>query len=92
MTKIIYKYPLEVAGKQVVSLPFGSEILSVQMQNRKLCLWALVDPNEECEDRHIEMYGTGHPLGYDFGVPHKYIATFQMEFEQLVFHVFENKL
>lgn len=92
MTKSIYKYPLEFRGKQVVSLPIGSEILSVQEQNDQLCLWALVDPNEQLEERHIEIFTTGEALGNDFGVPNKYIATVQIKFEGLVIHVFENQL
>ena len=92
MTKSICKYPLETKGRQVVSLPIGSEILSVQEQDRQLFLWALVDPNEQLEERHIKIFTTGDVLDNDFGVPNKYIATVQLKFEGLVIHVFENQL
>lgn len=47
------------------------------------------DPNNEKEDRFIEIFGTGHPVGYDMGVDRKYISTYQLNGGSLVFHVFE---
>lgn len=48
----IYKYELQVTDNQNIMLPIGSKILTVQNQNEKACLWALVDPNNETEGRH----------------------------------------
>lgn len=90
MNKTIYKYPLEVTDVQNISLPVGAEILTIQTQNETPCLWALVDPNGiEKESKTIEIFGTGHPIGYDMGVSRKYISTFQLRGGQLVFHAFE---
>ena len=90
MHKSIYKYQLEVTDTQKIELPVGAEILTVQTQNEIPCLWTLVDPNGiEKETRIIEVFGTGHPVGYDMGVSRKYISTFQLRGGQLVFHVFE---
>ncbi len=90
MHKIIYKYPLEVTDVQNISLPVGAEILTIQTQNEIPCLWALVDPNGiEKESKTIEIFGTGHPVGYDMGVSRKYISTFQLRDGQLIFHAFE---
>lgn len=85
----IYKYELQVTGNQNIMLPIGSKILTVQNQNEKACLWALVDPNNETEGRHIEIFGTGHPVLSDMGTDRVYISTFQMHGGQLVFHAFE---
>ena len=41
MKKKIYKYPLEVQDEQVVMLPTGAKILTVQSQKDRPCLWAL---------------------------------------------------
>lgn len=90
MNKTIYKYPLAVTDFQEVLLPIGAEILTVQTQRETACMWALVNPSEtQKEARSIEIFGTGHPIGYDMGISRKYISTFQMHSGQLVFHAFE---
>lgn len=90
MNKTIYKYPLAVTDFQEVKLKIGAEILTVQNQGENACMWALVNPNEkETETRNIEIFGTGHLIGYDMGISRKYISTFQMHGGQLVFHAFE---
>lgn len=88
MKKQIYKYKLNPAVNQALHLPIGAEILCVQMQGADMCLWALVDPNADIEERIIEIYGTGHPINYDMGISRKYISTVQVN-QYLVFHIFE---
>lgn len=88
MKKQIYKYKLKTAVNQTLNLPIGAEILCVQMQGENMCLWALVDPNADIEERIIEIYGTGHPINYDMGISRKYISTVQVN-QYLVFHIFE---
>jgi len=90
MNKEIWKFELETTDHQILKMPLGAEILTVQMQNDTPCLWALVEPSQEKERRFIEIFGTGHPLGYDMGVDRKYISTYQLHGGSLVFHVFEN--
>jgi len=51
MNKSIWKYQLEVTDNQIVKMPKDAEILSVQTQNEEVCLWALVIPNNDKEDR-----------------------------------------
>jgi len=83
--KTIYKYPLEVIDSQEVELPVTAVVLSVQVQNGKPFLWALVDTTFDTEKRIIHIYGTGHPIEK----VHRYVNTFQMMNGQLVFHVFQ---
>jgi hypothetical protein len=78
-----------VTGNQNIRLPIGAEILTVQNQNEQVCLWALVNPNTETENRHIEIFGTGEPILSDMGTSREYISTFQMSGGELVFHAFE---
>ena len=89
MNKTIWKFELETTDNQTLKMPVGAEILTVQTQSDKPCLWALVDPNAEKEGRFIEIFGTGHPVGYDMGIDRKYIGTYQLHGGSLVFHVFE---
>lgn len=90
MNRQIFKYPLTLSDWQELTLPIGAEILSIQVQNELPYLWVLVDPNEvNFETRQIEVYGTGHIIGYDMGVERKHLSTFQMYGGDLVFHAFE---
>jgi len=89
MYQEIWKFPLKVTDRQSIIMPKEAKILTIQNQNGSPCLWALVDPKAEKEDRTIEIFGTGHAIRYDMGVSRKYISTFQMEGGGLVFHAFE---
>lgn len=85
--KTIHKYPLKAEDRQRVSMPDEAELLTVQYQpGFGACLWALVDTAKPHAARKIMIRGTGHPAE-DVG---RYIATFQIPDEGLVFHVFED--
>lgn len=65
-TKVIWKYPLAkfIADKQVLRLPRGYELLTVQVQgpNQDVNLWAMVDPKEATIEVSIYIYGIGQPI------------------------------
>lgn len=84
---MIYKYELQIDDMQVIEMPKGSEILTAQVQNNKVCLWAMVDPvTSKTEGRKIRMIGTGNPVE-DSNL--KYISTVQMVNGLVVWHIFE---
>jgi hypothetical protein len=82
---MIYKYEIPVQSTFELVLPRPSIILSVQEQNGKICLWALVDSNtKETEIRRIHIVGTG----YKFPLTSlQFIATVQLGV--YVWHIFE---
>lgn len=82
--KTIYKYQLEVTGQQTITMPVGSEVLSIQVQYGVPCIWAKVDTGNEVGDRTFVTFGTGHPLPEN---NLEFIGTYQTG--QFVFHVFE---
>lgn len=87
MNNTIYKYPLDTKDTNILELPKGAQILTVQTQNNIPCIWALVNDKEtEKESRFINTFGTGHPIDSS---PRKYIGTYQLHNGALVFHVFE---
>jgi len=88
MNKVIWKYELNTTDVQKLGMPKGAEILTVQTQFDKPCLWALVNPDAEKETRGFMTYGTGHTIPTE-PYPHKYIGTYQLNSGVLVFHVFE---
>lgn len=89
--KTIWKYKLSAQDVQNISMPIGAEILTVQTQHGKPCLWALVDPEAKLavQPRTIEIFRTGHPIAEDMGTQRKYIATFQLFGAEQVYHAFE---
>lgn len=87
--KRIWKYELEVTDIQNISIPKGGEILTVQIQSGKPCLWVLVEPQSATEIRSFEIFGAGNPVLSDIGTSRKYISTFQLMEGSLVLHMFE---
>lgn len=82
----IFKYELKVDDIQFISMPKGAKLLTVQIQRDIPCIWAMVDPDAEKEDKRICMRGTGHDVSEVKDMCH--IGTFQMYGGDLVFHVF----
>lgn len=82
----LFKYQLEETGKQEISIPAFSEILTVHEQNGKICIWAKVDPKFSDIKRIIRMFCTGDEI------PSKgleYIGTCQIHNGAIVLHFFE---
>lgn len=90
MGQTIYKYELAVIDSQSIYMPKGAEILTVQVQNGRPMIWALVTPSQGRvkEERFIETFGTGNPIENQC-VERRYIGTYQAVGGSLVFHVFE---
>jgi len=80
--KTIYKYELRSQDASM-KLPKGAEILTVQIQDGRPMIWALVDPENVLVDRFISIVGTGWQVEDNT----KYICTFMEGY--FVWHVFE---
>lgn len=89
MKNQIWKFPILNIESSVIRMPEGAEILTIQVQDKKPCIWALVNPENEKESRIFEIYGTGHDINCDSEIKRKYINTFQLSGGMYVFHVFE---
>lgn len=94
MNKTIYKYNTVEKGftqKFTIQMPKGAELLSIQIDGKTFAptIWALVDPNQELEERYFELFGTGHDIPCDMGVERKYVGTYQYQKGEFVGHVFE---
>jgi hypothetical protein len=89
----VYKYTLDITGKQVVKMPPGALLLSVQpsdpeREKNQLWVWALVDPDLSPASREFLIVGTGHPCNANF---YAYLGTCMMP-NGLVWHVFHRPL
>lgn len=88
MKKQVWKF--EVIGNNLpINMPKGADILTIQEQKEKCFIWALVDPQNELEERFFELYGTGVDIPCDMGIDRYYINTVQFDGGDLVFHLFE---
>lgn len=82
--KRVYKYNLIVCGKQYLSLPVGSVILSVAVQCNLPVLYALVDTTiSETETYYVNVLFTGVDCNEQ---AEHFVGTLQIE--SLVLHVF----
>lgn len=89
MEETIWKFELKTTDNQFIEMPKGAQLLAVQTQFDKPCVWALVNPKAEKEKRCFEIFGTGHTVSSDMGTDRNYIGTYQLHGGSLVFHVFE---
>ena len=83
----IWKYKLHITDEQIIELPKWSQVLSVGVQDGDICLWALVNPEEEIGQGQIFIRGTGHPCSEEIG---GFYGTVMLRGGALVFHVFGN--
>ena len=88
---VIHKYTLlSGAGHEsssLIEMPENAQILSCQIQNGAIVIWALHDEGKKIV-RHFTCYGTGLHIPYKEVRYH--IATLQDPYG-LVWHIFEEK-
>ena len=84
--KKIFKWVLQAEDRQVLQMPAGATLLSLQVQKEQVCLWALCDPEAELEDRVFIVHGTGFQTPED---PGTYVGTALLYDGGLVLHFFE---
>lgn len=92
---VILEYPLDIAVQQTIHVPIDALILSVEVQNDKLCMWALCEDAAFKKTKPIEvmMIMTGMP-----GVPegilttHHFMGTKMINNGGFVAHVFVCKV
>lgn len=90
MAKRVFKYPIETEDRQNIQIHKGYQILTVDTQNEKPCIWALVDDEAPIIVASIRTHGTGHEVYEPDNL--QYIGSYQLLKGRLVFHVFEDKI
>ncbi len=85
----IWKYEVCLEDEFTISMPKDAKILSVNTQNETSYLWAIVNTDNELENRKFKLFGTGQPdLNFD---NLEFIGTIICYNDRLVFHLFEVK-
>lgn len=86
--KRIWKYSFNSLPRAIFNIPIDAKFLDCQTQNRKICLWFLVDPSNKTEEREFWAELTGlEGRAQDEG---EYLGTIQID--EYVAHIFEAKL
>lgn len=88
--EVIYKYDLQLTDCQEIQMPINSHIISAQLQNGSLKIWAIVDLESPIVKIKIHILGTGFPLPLIEGTFLKHISSIQQE--GFVWHIFEEQV
>lgn len=91
---VILKYPLNIAVQQVVHLPVEAQVLSIEVQNDRLCMWALCEDAAFRQTKAIEVVAivTGMPgVPEDILTTHHFMGTKMLSNGSFVAHVFVAK-
>lgn len=62
---MIYKYNLVPLGTTILSLPLGSQVMSVGQTNNQLVAWADVTKEQEAENHVLNTVFTGDEVPYN---------------------------
>lgn len=85
--KTIHRYQLNCSGlREEVKMPEGAELLTVDVRDGDVHLWAQVDTRNPEKTRLVTCYGTGQPTPNN---PGKYIGTTQLFSGKLVLHWYD---
>ena len=85
--KTIWKYKFGIKDIVTITLPKDAEILFVKREFDLFFLYALVDTENDLEDRYIEVVGTGQEVHCDIDTERKFIGTVQEP--PFIWHIFE---
>jgi len=82
----IYKYHLALTDVQDIQMPQDARVLSVGLDpQRRLCLWALVDPDLHDMPVRVRIVGTGNPAPHGI-LTSVFVGTVTQQ--MYVWHVF----
>ena len=89
-SRVVWKYSFDRPESVVTfAMPIGAEFLTLQTQFNVPCVWMLVNPKAELENRTFVVFGTGHSMEWSGPRDLSYVGTFQLDGGAFVFHVFE---
>lgn len=90
MSKKVIGYAFTYASRQVIDMPEGAEVLTVQVHTRAPTIWAIVDASADMVPRFFRMFNTGDDVKHPESM--RYVGTCQRDVfmsEHLVYHLFE---
>ena len=85
--KTIWKYRINLAERQTITVPAGGQILCVKVQYDAIAIWSEVETDNPTEERTIVIRGTGQPFHMPRGEHFCYLDTVLLG--DFVWHVYE---
>jgi hypothetical protein len=85
--KSVWKYQLDVVGRQMLQMPIGAKILHIGVQNEYPVIWAEVDTEAGIEPRIFTIVTTGERYEAHTG----YVGTATIR-DWFVAHIFEGAM
>ena len=85
--KKVYKYPIIITDRQVLTIPRGAQFLSIIQQADSIVLYALVDPDAPGKPYEVFVRGTGTPIDDSYLRFCDFVGTIEMR-DGLVWHIF----
>ena len=86
--KVIYKYQLPFKEVAEIKLPRDAEVVRIDGLDGFLWLWAIVDTDNETEDRTFYLFKTGAPMPADMKLRYLGCGGIFVQME-LMMYVFE---
>lgn len=89
--KTIWKFEIPFEYKFKLEMHKNAEILCIQQDQKTMnpCIWAMVDTENETEERFFELFVTGHDIHCDMGIDRKYLGSYQYKKGEFIGHIFE---
>ena len=84
--KKILKYQLS-GFENIIEMPENAKVLSIQLRENGIYLWAITDPDNKKVQRKFLLVGTGQQFNSD---NLEFIGTVQVE--PFVWHIFEGTI
>lgn len=85
---VIWKFKIKNMTEKI-KMPLGSTLLSCQMQDNEITIWALCDPTVPTDYQTFHVEPTGAPVSQEILLS-SFVATVQSE-SGLVWHVFRER-
>lgn len=81
--KTIWKFELTRLQLCHIRMPVGAKIVRLARQGESICMWAVVEPTNDLEERKFTTVGTGQPIPK----VSRYVGTW--DDPPFVWHLFE---
>ena len=92
MNNTIWKYTLNAEKVNIIDMPLGAEVLSVETHGTDIVLYALVNSTEKAQQQiKVITYGTGHAIDVNIS-DFKFLGTAKLYKGSLMFHVFYKRI
>lgn len=93
MSAVVRKYPIEVVDAFTIDMPQDAEVLCIQLDNGRPCIWARIILENPVKARRFRLFTTGQILEMPADNGGDYVGSVQSEsgtrHRNLIFHLFD---